>query len=120
MMCTAMAFISTSENNSRRQFYEQLDEYLKSLNVKFQEKAVITLTMNDKIFRCLSNKFIHEFNSRFISWCRTTFVIQIIGLNVLLCDAKSNKSLLIYESRCHINPLVADDLARDHSSFLVF
>ncbi len=58
MMCTTMTSIMSTEDDSRKQFYQKADEYIKSLNMKFQEKAVITLVMNDKILRCLSNKYL--------------------------------------------------------------
>jgi hypothetical protein len=96
-MCTTINSVSSIEDESRKQFYQEADKYLKSLNIKFQEKAVITLSMNDKILRCLSNKFSYEFNSRFTTWCRVSFVVQKLGSNNLLCDAKTNKPVLIYE-----------------------
>ncbi len=57
-MCTTMTSILSTEDDSRKQFYQKADEYIKSLNMKFQEKPVITLVMNDEIVRCLSNKYI--------------------------------------------------------------
>jgi hypothetical protein len=71
--------------------YEESNQYIASLNEKFREKEVIKQELNDKILYCLSNKHRHEFNSRFISWCLTTFVIQKIGMNTFLCDSKTKK-----------------------------
>ena len=60
MMYTVMTSILSTEDDSRKQFYQKADEYIKSLNMKFQEKTVITLAMNDKILRCLPNKYPQE------------------------------------------------------------
>jgi hypothetical protein len=93
-----MTTIFTTEDYSRKEFYAQATEHLKSLNIKFREKAVITQTMNDEIIRCLLSKSPQEFDSRFLSWCRNSFVIQQIGLKYILCDAKTNKPVLLYEA----------------------
>jgi len=48
--------ILTSDSQSQQQLYEEATDYIKSLNSKFRDKAVITLVLNDKILRSMFNK----------------------------------------------------------------
>ncbi|CAF4136195.1 unnamed protein product, partial [Adineta steineri] len=78
---------------------KQADQHINSLNIKFQEKAVITNKMNEKIIACLQNNLSStENNSRFISWCRNSFALRVIGTRQFLCDIKFGKPILLYEN----------------------
>ena len=50
-----MSSLIHSNDIYRLEFYKQADAYIKSLNSKFQAKAVITQVMHDKIVRCPTN-----------------------------------------------------------------
>ena len=56
--------------------------------------------MSEKIITCLRNNSLStkEFDSRFISWCRNSFVLQDIGVRIFLCDIKTGKPVLLYEN----------------------
>jgi hypothetical protein len=97
--------------DSRTHFYEKVQKHIKSLNYKYQEKTVITEEMKTKIFRCLSNKYPDEFNSRFKSWCRTSFSIRKIGVESVLCDSKNRKPILIYEQMYEIFKQIHEETA---------
>jgi hypothetical protein len=85
------------KKDSQTQFYELANKHIKSLNKKYQEKAVITKAMNEKILRFLSNKNPKEFDSHFRAWCWTTFQILKIGSECLVCDLKTHKPVIVYE-----------------------
>jgi hypothetical protein len=106
-----MSCISTSDNDFRKKFYEESNQYIALLNEKFREKAVIKQELNDKILCCLSNKHRHEFNSRFISWCLTTFVTEKIGMNTFLCDSKTKKLVLIFENMYDVYRQIHEETA---------
>ena len=93
-----MSSLIRSNDIYRQEFDKQADAYIKSLNSTFQAKAVITQVMHDKIVRCLTNQCSSDFNTRFISWYRASFAVQKNGTKRLLCDAKSKKPVLLYES----------------------
>ena len=79
--------------------YELANQHISSLNDKFRKKAVITRDMNEKIVSCLRNNLrLEESNSRFISWCRYSFVLRIIGTCHFVCDNKNRKPVLLYEN----------------------
>ena len=78
--------VGVHQYEDQKEFYKQAEEYLSSLHIKFQQKAVIKQTMYEKIVRCLLNKHGYTLDSRFTSWCRNTFFIQNMGLKQLLCD----------------------------------
>ena len=59
---------------------------------------MITQVIHDKIVRCLTNQCSSDCNARFISWCRASFAVQKNETKILLCDAKSKKPVLLYES----------------------
>jgi hypothetical protein len=40
---------------TRKYFYEQADQHISSLNMKFREKAVVRESMKNKIINCLRN-----------------------------------------------------------------
>ncbi|CAF0746951.1 unnamed protein product [Adineta steineri] len=94
-----MTSILSTDNESRQFFYKQADQHINSINIKFQEKAVITNKMNEKIITCLQNNLSStENNSRFISWCRNSFALRVIGTRQFLCDIKFGKPILLYEN----------------------
>ncbi|CAF3853491.1 unnamed protein product [Rotaria magnacalcarata] len=97
-----MNSVSTSDDICRKQYYKEVDEYIKSIISKFREKTVITQVMHDRIIECLTNNNSSSYNARFISWCRTTFVIQNTGAKFLLYDSKTKKAVLIYESMYNV------------------
>jgi len=100
-----------SPTDSRTHFYEKVQRHIKSLNYKYQEKTVITEDMKIRILRCLSNKYPEEFDSRFKSWCRTSFSIRKIGSESLLCDSKRHKPILIYEQMYDIFKQIHEETA---------
>ena len=80
-------------------FYEQANLHISSLNEKFREKCVIKEETKNKIINCLrgNSTTTTEFDSRFTSWCRNSFVMCDIGPETFLCDIKSKKPVLLYE-----------------------
>ena len=111
MLTTTTDSITTSHNDFRTNFYDKVYKHIKSLNYKYQEKAVITEEMEAKILRCISNKNPKEFNSRFKSWCRTSFCIREIGLESVLCDSKTQKPILLYEQMYDIFKQIHEETA---------
>jgi hypothetical protein len=85
MMTTIDADLET-----RKYFYEQADQNISSLNMKFREKAVVRESTKNKIINCLRNSsvFTRDFDSRFVSWCRSSFILNDIGVQTFLCDIK--------------------------------
>ncbi len=87
-----------SEDDEKKHFYQQANQHLNTLNVKYREKAVITHDMSLKIIVCLQNKLTtKEVSSRFMFWCRKSFSLINIGLRCLLCDSKNKKPIITYE-----------------------
>ncbi|CAF1176001.1 unnamed protein product [Adineta ricciae] len=56
--------------------------------------------MKTNIMNCLRENRITttDFDCRFASWCRNSFVANDIGGQTFLCDLKSNKPVLLYEN----------------------
>ena len=50
-----MTGIQSSDNGPQQPFYEKANRHISSLNIKFQEKAIITRVTSEKIIECLQN-----------------------------------------------------------------
>ncbi|CAF0929775.1 unnamed protein product [Adineta ricciae] len=88
------------DDELKKWFYEQANLHISSLNIRFREKCVIKEAMKNKIMNCLRENAIttDDFDSRFTSWCRNSFMVCDIGSERFLCDMKSKKPVLLYEN----------------------
>ena len=89
--------VPSLNENKEQLFYDLSKKHIRSLNKKYQSKAVIDKNMREKIFQSLLHTDTEKKDSQFRFWSIANFEIQTFNAENILCDAKTKKPVLIYE-----------------------
>ncbi|CAF1333678.1 unnamed protein product, partial [Didymodactylos carnosus] len=92
---------STTASTSETKFYDDVEEYINSLQEKYREKTVIKKHTCDKILKALSlekGKCSDSLSTNFVYWCRQKFIIVKLANVDVVCCAKNRKPVCVYEA----------------------
>ena len=96
---TEEVVISEDDEHQRNKFYTDVEKYKNSLSLCMREKSMITMVLYNNIINALKQTKGGKklgIDSRFHTWCKTYFRIDVsAGIELLISSKNSNRVVVV-------------------------